>query len=83
MGKARRIAIGEADAKTTAATTEAQAIREVNKALAEAQQNPLVLQFKQLDVEKARVEKWGGAYPQYFIAPPDKAAMLLHLPEMK
>ncbi len=81
--KARRIAKGEADAKTTAATAEAQAIREVNKALAEAQQNPLVLQFKQLDVEKARVEKWGGAYPQYFIAPPDKAALLLHLPEMK
>ena len=81
--KARRIAKGEADAKTTAAVAEAEAIRVVNKALAEAQQNPLVLQFKQLDVEKARVEKWGGAYPQYFIAPPDKAAMLLHLPEMK
>ena len=81
--KARRTAQGEADAKKLTAIAEAEAIREVSKALVEAQQNPLVLQFKQLDVEKARVEKWTGAYPHYFLAPSDKAAMLLHMPEMK
>ena len=37
--RARRIAAGEADAKKIAALAEAQSIREVNKALAEAQQN--------------------------------------------
>ena len=81
--KARRTAQGEADAKKLTAIAEAEAIREVSKALAEAQQNPLVLQFKQLDVEKARVVKWTGAYPHYFLAPSDKAALLLHMPEMK
>ncbi len=81
--KARRTAQGEADAKRLTAIAEAGAIREVTKALAEAQQNPLVLQFKQLDVEKARVEKWSGSYPHYFLAPSDKAALLLHMPEMK
>ncbi len=27
--------------------------------------------------------KWSGASPQYFIAPSDKAATPLHIPEMK
>ncbi len=65
--KSRREALGIADAKKTAAGAEAEAIREVSRALAEAQQNPLLFQFKTLEVEKARVEKWDGRYPTYFM----------------
>lgn len=81
--KARRIAAGEADAKKTTALAEAQAIREINKALSEGQQNPLLYQFKALDVEKARVEKWNGEYPTYYIgngAGNNTSPVLLQLP---
>lgn len=65
--KARREAMGLADAKKTAAAAEAEAIREVNRALNEAAQNPVLYQLKALDVEKARIEKWDGRYPTYFM----------------
>ncbi len=65
--KARREAMGLADAKKTTAAAEAEAIREVNRALNEAQQNPVLYQLKALDVEKARIEKWDGKYPTYFM----------------
>jgi hypothetical protein len=65
--KARREASGLSDAKKTAAAGEAEAIREVSKALAEAQQNPLVYEFKVLELEKARVERWDGKYPVYYM----------------
>ncbi|MEY2479111.1 MAG: hypothetical protein QOI04_38 [Verrucomicrobiota bacterium] len=65
--RARRIASGEADAKKIAAQAEAQSIREVNKALAEAQQNPLLYQLRSLEVERARVEHWNGQYPAYLL----------------
>ena len=42
-------------------------IREINAAAQEAQSNPLLLQLKQLEVEKARVEKWDGRYPQWWM----------------
>ncbi|MBI3877297.1 MAG: hypothetical protein HY300_15295 [Verrucomicrobia bacterium] len=64
--KARREAMGLADARKTAAAGEAEAIREVSRALGEAQQNPLLLQMRQLEIEKARVERWDGKYPQWF-----------------
>ena len=35
---------------------------------AQAQSNPLLLQLKTLDVEKARIEKWDGRYPQWWMA---------------
>jgi len=66
--KARREAQGQADARTTAAKAEASAIREINNAALEAQSNPLLLQLKTLDVEKARIEKWDGRYPQWWMA---------------
>ncbi|MDQ6859971.1 MAG: hypothetical protein M3032_02275, partial [Verrucomicrobiota bacterium] len=66
--RARRIAAGEADAKKIAADAEAQSIREVTRALAEAQQNPLLYQLRALDVERARVEHWNGAYPSWFMS---------------
>ncbi len=65
--KARREAQGQADARKTAAFAEAEAIREVNRASQEAQANPLLLQLKQLEVEKSRVEKWDGRYPTWFM----------------
>jgi hypothetical protein len=43
---------------------EAEAIRVINNAALEAQQNPLLLQLKALEVEKVRIEKWDGRYPQ-------------------
>src|SRR5205814_3822945 len=65
--KARREAMGLADAKKTTAAAEAEAIREVNRALNEAQQNPGLYSLKALEVEKARVEKWDGRYPTYYM----------------
>jgi SPFH domain/Band 7 family protein len=65
--RARREAFGLADARKTIAAAEAEAIREVNRALNEARQNPTLYQLKALDVEKARIEKWDGKYPTYFM----------------
>jgi SPFH domain / Band 7 family len=62
--KARREAQGQADSRKTSAAGEAEAIRVINNAALEAQQNPLLLQLKALEVEKARIEKWDGRYPQ-------------------
>jgi hypothetical protein len=65
--KARREAVGQADARKVSAVADAAAIREVNRALNEAAQNPLLYQLKALDVERARIEKWDGKYPTYFM----------------
>jgi hypothetical protein len=65
--KARREAQGQADARKTAAAGEAEAIRLINGAATEAKQNPLLLQLKGLEVEKARIEKWDGRYPQMWL----------------
>jgi hypothetical protein len=65
--KARREALGLADARKTSAGAEAEAIRVINSAAAEAQQNPLLLQLKSLEVEKARIEKWDGRFPQMWL----------------
>ncbi len=81
--KERRAALGQADAKRTIAAAEAQAIRDVNAALAATQQSPIFLQLKQLEVERARVEKWSGLYPQYYLAPSDKSGLLLQMPASK
>jgi hypothetical protein len=66
--RVRREAQGQADARITAAKAEAGAIREINKATMEAQSNPLLLQLRTLDVEKARVEKWDGRFPEWWMA---------------
>ncbi len=75
--RARRIAAGEADAKKIAADAEAQSIREVTHALAEAQQNPLLYQLRALEVERARVEHWNGQYPSWFMGTGGAAPNLL------
>ena len=50
------------------AKAEAEAVRLINTAAQESQNNPLLLQLKSLEVEKARVEKWDGRYPQWWMA---------------
>lgn len=66
--KARREAQGQADARLAGAKAESEAIRLINTAAQESQNNPLLLQLKSLEVEKARVEKWDGRYPQWWMA---------------
>jgi regulator of protease activity HflC (stomatin/prohibitin superfamily) len=79
--KARREAMGQADARKTIAVAEAESIREVNKALNEAQQNPVLYQLKALEVEKARVEKWDGRYPSWYMGGGTTApGLLLQVP---
>jgi regulator of protease activity HflC (stomatin/prohibitin superfamily) len=79
--RARRIAAGDADAKKIAAEAEAQSIREVNKALAEARQNPLLYQLRSLEVERARVEHWNGQYPNYLLQTGSASPnLMLHMP---
>src|SRR6266478_2522364 len=65
--KSRREAQGQADSRKTYAAGEAEAIRLINSAATEAQQNPLLLQLRALEVEKARIEKWDGRYPQMWL----------------
>ncbi|MDB6028300.1 MAG: Band 7 protein [Verrucomicrobiales bacterium] len=64
--RARREASGLADAKMTTAKAEAESIRNITQALNEAQ-NPVLYQLKALEVEKARVEKWDGRYPMWYM----------------
>lgn len=65
--KSRREAQGLADARKLAAKAEAESIREVNQASQEASHNPLLLKLKTLEIEKARVEKWDGRFPQWWL----------------
>jgi hypothetical protein len=79
--RARRIAAGDADAKKIAANAEAQAIREVNKAIAEVGQNQLLYQLRSLEVERARIEHWNGQYPAYLLQTgTDSPNLMLQLP---
>ncbi len=75
--RARRIAAGEADAKKIAAAAEAQSIREVNAALAEAKENPLLYQLRALEVERTRVQQWNGQYPTYYFGAGGAAPTML------
>jgi hypothetical protein len=80
--RARRISAGEADAKKIAAAAEAESIQVVNRALAAAQQNPLLYQLRALEVERTRVDHWNGQYPTYFVgtAAGQSPNLLLQMP---
>jgi len=81
--KERRQAMGLADARKTAAGAEAESISQISRAAEEAQTNPLLMQLKVLDVEKARIEKWDGHYPQWWMsgtAPNGGPNLLLQMP---
>ncbi|MCE9609499.1 MAG: hypothetical protein K8R23_04670 [Chthoniobacter sp.] len=62
-----RLAEAEAEAKASIAKAQAesQGIRLVNEAVAGS--NPMLLQMRQLDVEKTRIERWNGAFPQMML----------------
>ncbi len=62
-----RLAEAEAEAKASIAKAQAESegIRLVNDAVAGS--NPMLLQMRQLDVEKARVERWSGTFPQMML----------------
>ena len=61
----------EADAEaariTKVAVAEAEKIRAIAKAVADAQQYPLFLELKKLEVESDRIIKWNGSYPQWYM----------------
>jgi hypothetical protein len=72
--RARREARGLADARKTQAEAESEAVRKMNQALNEASQSPLLLQLKAIEVEKARIEKWDGRYPTWYVGSSDAKA---------
>ena len=61
----RREAQGLADSRRIAAQAESEGIREINRATADVPGNPLFLQIKQMELEKARIERWDGRLPQW------------------
>lgn len=63
--KLREIAKGRKDAAITAAEGKSQAIRMVAEATKAAGSDPTFLRIKQLEVDKAKVEKWNGVLPVY------------------
>ena len=48
------------------AEAEAQAIEAVSKALAQ-NATPALFSLRAMEMEKARIEKWNGQYPTYFM----------------
>ncbi len=56
------------DTITLAADAEAAKIQKVNAALEEASKNPLYLKIKLAEIEQARVTKWDGKYPQWYMS---------------
>ena len=63
--KSRLEAKGKGDARLEEAKAEAEAINMVNKAVVGS--GPMLMQIRQLEVEKARVEKWNGQFPQMML----------------
>ena len=60
-------ATGLANAAITKASGEAKAIMAINDALKEAQNNPLFIQVKSLEVETRRIEQWDGSVPNFLM----------------
>lgn len=60
---ARSKAKGEADGKLSVFKAEAEGLKAVNQALAEANQNPALVRLKEIDVQRAMTEKWDGKMP--------------------
>ena len=65
--RGRREAKGLADSRLIAAEAEAESIHKIHQATMEAQSNPLFLQMKSLELEKARIERWDGRLPQWWL----------------
>jgi regulator of protease activity HflC (stomatin/prohibitin superfamily) len=75
---------GEAEAIKIKAEAEASAILAVAAATKEANSNPLFLELKKLEVETARISKWGGNYPQWITGDSGgKIGVFVNAPENK
>lgn len=59
---------------------EAQALRLVNDAAKEANENPFFLELKKLEVEMKRLEVWDGKYPQWYMGGAGEAPNVLVTP---
>jgi regulator of protease activity HflC (stomatin/prohibitin superfamily) len=75
----------EANQARTIAEGRADSIRRVAEATRAAQQDPLFLHLKMLEVETARIEKWDGRYPTYMMdlgggSPMKSPQLMLQLP---
>jgi hypothetical protein len=46
---------------------EANGVKAVSNAIAEANNNPQLVQLKQIEVDKMRAEKWCGKYPDTIV----------------
>ena len=46
----------------------------------EANQNPMLIQLKALDIEKARVEKWNGTVPNWLMGDGGNQPFIFQLP---
>jgi hypothetical protein len=78
---ARDKAQGDADGRLSVFKAEAAGIEAVNAALAKANQNPMLVQLKQIEVDKVRAEKWDGRYPQWYMGGSGQGpSMLLNVP---
>jgi hypothetical protein len=66
-GRTRLEAKGKADARIAEAQAEAEGIRVVGKAMADAATNAAFLEWRRIDVEKVRAERWSGQVPQTVI----------------
>jgi SPFH domain/Band 7 family protein len=70
-----------AQARTLAADAEAKSIEVLNKALA-TNSGPQLMALRQLDIEKARVEKWNGQYPStYCFASANSPGLVMTAPD--
>ncbi len=69
----------EADAKLSVFNAEAQGLQAVNKALAEANQNPALVELKRIDVMKLQAERWDGHYPTWYMPGAAGQGLLLNV----
>ena len=75
-----------ANRERTIADGKADSIRKVAEATREAQADPLFVKLRMLEVEKERIEKWDGKYPNYLmqLGGDDEApTLLLGMPSMQ
>jgi len=78
----REIARGRKDALELEAEGQANAIRQVVKALGEASSNPDFIKLRSLEVEQARVAKWDGKSPQFMMGNGNGFVPLMQIPSM-
>ncbi len=73
---------GMGDAVEIQAKAEAAAITAVALALEKAQDNPMFVQIKELEVESERIKSWDGKYPQWYMSGANGDMGLLITPPM-